>query len=311
MRTLFFLTPPPLAKRISRPFRGLGSRIAFVFPGLKYDLRLADSELDEGEYVIASLFNAFLWAAVILLLVFALDYSRGSFTRGQLSASFQSLAEMRSFLSLHCSVFLPSAAAFMLLFIFFMRYPRILAGKIVEEVDRDLIYALKDLMVQINSGVSLHSAMRHVSKSGYGRISEEFGRVVRDIEVGEPQDRALENMALRTESEFLRRTIWQIVTALKAGASLQGTLASIMQALKQYQSQNIKAYAQELNLWILIYVIASVVIPSLGITLLVILSTFGSTGVSEAFVASLLIACFISEIALIEFIKVRRPVLRV
>jgi len=311
MHVIFFLTPPGLSKAMARPFRGIGNRLSAIFPGLQYDLRLAGSALDAGEYIIASLFNAVAWALIVFILVFVLYYSRGSFTMAEFTGAFASAAALQEFTSLHTLVFIPPLAALVMLFLFFIRYPRILAGKIVEEVDKDLIYALKDLMVQINSGVSLYHAMLNVSKSGYGRISDEFGRVVQEINTGEAQDHALENMALRTESEFLRRTIWQIVTALKAGASLQGALASIMQALRQYQTQNVKAYAQELNLWILLYVMVAVAVPSLGITLLVILSTFGSMGVNQTFIIFLLLVCFISEFALIEFIKVRRPVLRV
>lgn len=311
MQILFFITPPGLARKLARPFMGLGIRLAGAFPGLGYDLKLAGSDSEEGEYVIASLMNAFLWALLMLFLTFALLYMRGSITPGDVAGAVSSPEGFTGALIKHKELFAPPVAVFVMMFIFFMRYPRIIAGKIVESVDRDLIYALKDLMLQISSGVSLYNAMVNVSRSGYGNVSEEFAKVVQDVSTGEAQDKALEKMALRTESEFLRRTIWQIVTALKAGASLQGALASVLLALHQYQSQNVRAYIQELNLWILLYIMVAVAIPSLGITLLVILSTFGGMGVNEGFIIMLLVACFAGEFALIEFVKVRRPVLRV
>lgn len=310
MRVPFFILPAALAKAVVRPFRGIGSRATVLFPGLRYDLRLAGSEYGEEEFVLASAFNGLIWAVLAFVLIFLLYFVRGNITSAELEAATASAQGMNTFIGDNSLVMAPPLATLTLLFLFFMRYPRIVAGKISEEVDKDLIYALKDLMVQLSSGVSLYNAMLNVSKSGYGRISEEFAQVVQDMNTGVPQDRALESMAMRTESEFLRRTTWQIVTALKAGASLQNTLSSIMQALKKYQAQNIKSYAQELNLWILIYVVVSVAIPSLGVTLLVILSTFGGIGLNEFFVTFLLAGCLVSELALIEFIKVRRPVLR-
>jgi len=311
VRMIFFIVPSGLAAWLARPFRGLGERLAEGFPGLGYDLKLAGSEYGLGEYLIISLINAFAWAVLMLLLVFVLFFTRGMMTPVETVLAFASPDAMLAFLVRQKVALLPPAVTFVLLAVFFTRYPRIIAGKIVEAVDRDLIYALKDLMLQINSGVSLFNAMRNVSRSGYGNVSDEFAKVVQDISTGEGQDKALEKMALRTESEFLRRTIWQIVTALKAGASLQGALYSVVQALHQYQSQNVKSYIQELNLWILLYIMASVAIPSLGVTLLVVLSTFGGIGVNEWFIISLLAACFISQVMLIEFIKIRRPVLRV
>ena len=311
MRVLFFIIPEEGARGWVRGLRGLGHRLSFLFPGLSYDLKLAGAVLDEGEYIAASLLNALLWGALMLLLTGALFFSRGLLTQQMLMEAVESPEVLRDFLLEQKLAFLPAVLTVVLLFVFFMRYPRIQAGKIVETVERDLIYALKDLLVQINSGVSLYNAMVNVSRAGYGRISDEFAMVVQDIETGMSQEAALERMALRTESKFLRRTIWQIVTALKAGASLQGALGSILLSLRQYQSSNIKAYTQELNLWVLLYIMVAVAIPSLGVTLLVILSTFGGVGLSEGFIILLLFACFFAEIVLIEFIKIRRPVLRV
>lgn len=311
MHTLFFITPGGLSKWIGHRFIGLGNRLAGLFPGLEYDLKLAGSELEVGEYIVASLANALIWAVLMFVLIFVLFLSRGMLTPKDVAGAFASPDAFAAAAVEHNLLFLPPIISLVLFFIFFTRYPRIVAGKLVESVDRDLIYALKDLMLQISSGVSLFNAMLNVSRSGYGLVSEEFAKVVQDISTGEAQDKALEKMALRTESEFLRRTIWQIVTALKAGASLQGALASVVQALHQYQSQNVKAYIQELNLWILLYIIVAVAIPSLGVTLLVILSTFGGIGVNEWFIIMMLLGCFLGEFALIEFVKVRRPVLRV
>lgn len=311
MNTLLFITPPDVTKRFARRFRGFGDRFSILFAGLEYDLKLSESELSEGEYIVASALNAFLWMLLMLLLTVALFFARGMLTLAEIQAGFSSPEALAAFALHNMPLFAPPLATFVLMFFFFIRYPRIVAGKIVEAIDKDLVYALRDLMLQINSGVSLYDAMRNVSRSGYGKVSEEFAKVVQDISTGEAQDVALEKMALRTQSEFLRRTIWQLVTALKAGASLQGALNSILQTLRRYQSQNVKAYTQELNLWILVYIFVSVAIPSLFITLLVILSTFGGVGVNESFIIMLVIGCFIGEFVLMEYIKIRRPVLRV
>jgi len=311
LNTLLFITPPDLAKRFARRFRGFGERAAILFPGLKYDLKLSESELSEGEYIVASTLNAFLWMLFMLFFTAFLFFARGMLTIAEVQAGFTSAEAFVAFARNNMLLLAPPIATFVLMLFFFIRYPSIVAGKIVEAIDKDLVYALRDLMLQINSGVSLYEAMRNVSRSGYGKVSEEFAKVVQDITTGEAQDVALEKMALRTQSEFLRRTIWQLVTALKAGASLQGALNSILLALRKYQSQNIKAYSQELNLWILIYIFISVAIPSLFITLLVILSTFGGIGINESFIVMLMLACFIGEFVLVEYIKIRRPILRV
>lgn len=283
-------------------------RISYIFPGLEYDLETIGSDVDKGEYVALSLANAFVWAVFIFLLIFFLSYAKGNITSSQFGSALSSLGGLREFFTNIRWTILSGILVFLLFSAFFSYYPRVLARKIVEDVDKDLVYALKDLLLQISSGVPLFEAMVNISKSGYGTISKEFRMTVQDINAGEMQETALEKMALRTESEFLRRTIRQMLTAFRSGASLQASLKSVIRNLQQYQYSQVKSYTYELNLWVLLFIIMSVAVPSLGIMLLVILSTFGSLTVDEGFIIGLVSFCVFCEIALIEFIKSRRPV---
>ena len=86
-----------------------------------------------------------------------------------------------------------------------LRYPRILSGKTAELIDKHLVFALKDLLLQINSGVTLYNGLVNVVKEGYGQASKELEKVAKDVSCGIPIDKALEKMALQTKSEFLRK----------------------------------------------------------------------------------------------------------
>lgn len=274
-------------------------------------MEVIGSDIEKGEYVAVSLANALAWALIIFLLLFALSYAKGNITLKETGGN--GLEELSFFgglenlLDASRWIIIGSMLAFFVFFSVFSYYPHILARKIVEDVDKDLVYALKDLLLQISSGVPLFDAMVNISKSGYGVISKEFRRTVQDINAGEMQERALEKMALRTESEFLRRTIRQILTALKSGASLQAALKSVIKNLQQFQYSQVKSYTYELNLWVLLFIIISVAVPSLGITLLVVLSTFGGVSIDEGFIIGLVAFCIFCEVALVEFIKSRRP----
>ena len=274
-------------------------------------MEVIGSDVEKGEYVAVSIANALAWALIIFLLLFALSYAKGTITLketgGEGLEELSFLGGLEDLVDASRWVIIGSMLAFFVFFSLFSYYPRILARKIVEDVDKDLVYALKDLLLQISSGVPLFDAMVNISKSGYGVISKEFRRTVQDINAGEMQERALEKMALRTESEFLRRTIRQILTALKSGASLQAALKSVIKNLQQFQYSQVKSYTYELNLWVLLFIIISVAVPSLGITLLVVLSTFGGVSIDEGFILGLVAFCIFCEVALVEFIKSRRP----
>jgi archaeal flagellar protein FlaJ len=278
-----FILPLAFSRSVARNFLGLGRALAKPFR-LSKQLKILQSDFDEGEYVAISGVNAAAWAFLVLVLVRALAPK----------------------LPLN-TLLLPALATFVLLTLLFLVYPRILVRKAVEEIDRDLVYALKDVQIQISSGVSLFEALKNVSLAEHGLVSKEFRSVVQDINAGEAQDVALENLALRTESEFMKKTIWQIVIALRSGASLQGTVKNLVDNLKQFQSAKVKSYTQEMNLWILLYLIVAIAIPSLGATLITILSSFSTVQMREPVFIGLLVVCFIAEYVIIKYVKLSRP----
>lgn len=283
IRIPLFILPSAFSRPISRLFIGIGKKFARPFRMGRY-LRILESDLDEGEYFITSTLNALFWSFPVFLIVRYKDPS----------------------LSLSTMLF-PAATAFFLLLLVFIAYPLILVKKSVESLDRDLVYALKDMLIQISSGVSLFDALKNVSSAEHGLVSKEFKAVVQDINAGEAQDVALEKLALRSESEFLKKAIWQLVIALRSGASLQGTMKNLVDNLRQFQGAKVKSYTQEMNLWILLYLIIAIAIPSLGATLITILSSFGSSQVREPVFVALLGICFLAEFVIIKYVKLSRP----
>lgn len=279
-----------LSKRIGKNLSFAGRLFAPFLPGLSRELELLQTGVSDSEYVVMALFNSLLYALFLLILISVLLFWRYKERFFSPDALF------------------PSAVAFVLLSLFFLYYPRILLRKMMEGVDRDLIFALKDLSAQMASGISLYEGMLNVSKSGYGLVSKEFEYVVKDIGAGEPEEQALSKMIDRTESPYIKKTIWQIVSVLRSGASIQAALTSIVDSLNQYQNEKITSYVQEMNLWVLVYLVVAIAIPSLGATLLVVLSSLSGTSLSTEAFGLLLLACFLAEIVLIKYIKVRRPI---
>ena len=311
MKSAFFIIPYAASRRLGHRFIGLGYRVAKIMPGLKYDLQQAREDIDIGEYVAVVLLNAVVWAGLLFTIIFALLVGRGIIKRTVLAAAFSSAPEFLAAVFEMRLAFLPAAVAFIGVTAFLLYYPHVQAKKIGELVDKDLVFALKDLSLQVGSGVSLFNGMANVAKAGYGAVSKEFETVVREIETGEGEDLALEKMALRTESEFLRKMIWQIVTALRSGSSMQSALRGLVTSLDEYQKTQIKEYTGELNLWALMYMVFAVAIPGLGSTLLIVLSTFGGIPVTETIFIYIISFCFMVEIVIIELIKTRRPAVHI
>ncbi len=286
----FLFLPEKKTVHLFRFLLGLSSFFSRFLPGLKYDLEEMDSSLKVEEYTLLVFLHTLLYSVLFTALFGSLLFSQQR--------------EMLVLVQYSALIFL----VFFVLFLFvFFRYPHIIGGKKAEEVDKSLIFALKDISLQVSSGVSLYNAFVHVSQEEYGLVSKEFTLLVQDMHRGLPLEKALEQMSKRTRSEYLRRVVWQLINTIKAGASVRGALNTIIEDLSRVQKAKIKDYAQELNLWSLLYMMFAVAIPTLGATMLVILSGFAGFEITPvSFVSFLVITLFI-QIVLIGFIKSRRP----
>jgi hypothetical protein len=98
-----------------------------------------------------------------------------------------------------------------------------------------------------------------------------------------------------------------MVNALETGASMSSALPGIVEALESFLFREIKNYSSNLNFILLIYMLVAAVVPSLGITFLVLLSAFSELGVDMKTVLSLVVGSGIMQIAMIGYMSSTRP----
>jgi len=160
--------------------------------------------------------------------------------------------------------------------VFFMQisYPKVLAGKRIRRLNSDLLAALRAVMIQLNSSVPLFEALVIISNQEFGEVSSEFRTVVKEINAGTPQINALETMALKNPSPYFRRTIWQIINGMKEEASINDILKNVIKNLTKEQIIQIEKYGSQLNPLAMFYMMGAVILPTLGITFLIIIISF-------------------------------------
>jgi pilus assembly protein TadC len=162
-------------------------------------------------------------------------------------------------------------------------------------------------LIQVKSGVPLFDALVSISNGNYGLISKEFKICTKKISTGLDQTIALEELALRNPSLHFRRIVWQITSAIKTGANLGETLDSIVYNLSQEQKVMIRKYGSQLNPLAMMYMMLAVIIPSLGITFLIIFSAFSGVAVTEMVFYGILFALAFFQFTFIGIVKSRRP----
>lgn len=174
-------------------------------------------------------------------------------------------------------------------------------------IDGSLNYALKELVLQNKSGAGLYESLVSIANSKYGPLTSEFDRMVREVHTGMPLLTALERMVGRQRSDYFKKAGWQLINTVKTGSEVDSTLTPIIEELDTFQKSQIQNYARELNLWSLVYMMFSVAIPTIGSTMLVVLSVFANMGVSEGFFIGFAIGCMLIQLGLIFLVKTRRP----
>ena len=274
-------------KKLGRRFKGLGSALIRVQPGLGEVLAKIRMDVEPEAYVVGSLFSAFFYG----LIFFAV--SMLALTMRGVEPLYQSLGI--------------GIAFWFLFFSLHLIYPAIIMKKIAAKESKDLVFALREIMMDVNSGVPLFDAMKNVASADYGYVSSDFEMVIKKIERGVSQLDALRSLALESESEYMKRALWQMVNALETGASMGSALPGIVTALENHLYREIKDYSSNLNFLMLIYMLGAAVAPSLGITFLVLLSAFSELGVTMETIAILIGASALLQVFLIGYMSSTRP----
>lgn len=230
----------------------LNQRLARSFPDLRTLLAQANMKITPENFISACLKKS---AMVTLGLNIALTLMLLKFEKSLI------------FLAISVPV------VFFILFFYFMNTPKTIIKTKINEIDREIIYAGRFLLVELSAGVPLFEAMRNASKS-YKYIGKHFNEILERLEIGMPIDRAIDEVLEITPADNFRKIMWQINNSLKTGGDVTIALKAIIEQISKEQMIAIQNYAKKLNPLIMFYLIMAVIFPSLGIAMLALLGGF-------------------------------------
>lgn len=276
--------------RASRRYFVIAQRIEPSFQSIKLDLVQAKSTIDLTEHIAVSIHTAVNSTVSLSLALFAAGI----------------IFEQAAIWKIGLLSVLP---IFLMMFYTALYLPSVKAKRRARLVEQELPYALRHLLIEIKSGVPLYNAIVAAS-DGYGECSEEFKQIVMEINAGKAQIQAIEDSIFRNPSLSYRRGFWQLLNAMKTGTNIESSLDNTVQNMLKDQLLSIKKYGQELNPWTLMYMMFAVILPSLGITFLMILSTFTGTGISGTILAVAAVGLAIFQLFFMNVIKTKRPMVK-
>lgn len=272
-----------------KPRMGLWRRIVGVvvkqFPDLPRKLEMADMEIDPRDFVGRTLINALV---MVVLFTFVLA----------LLAS-----------ALRFSLVLILFLAPIIFFAFFMMGMGAVDVRISQkarEVDRDALFAGRDILIALKSGAPLFNALVGVRKD-YGATSREFKKIVEKIDSGIPAEIALQQAYETNKAPSFRRMILQILMSLRSGSDIATGLETTLNQISQEQVIEIKRYGQKLNPIAMFYMLFAIILPSLGVAIGVILSSFISLDVDFGMLLVVLVVLALIQYTFLTIIKSSRP----
>jgi pilus assembly protein TadC len=268
---------------------GIAKDITLQMPDMKDRLISAGINKKPEEYVQGCLKNAFVMSLLLsILLTFY-------------------LLKLKKSIFLIVPIFLVIFAFF--LFIFIKRVD-ITIAKREREIDRDVLFAGRFLLVKLNSGRPLINSIMDASNS-YGVASKFFREIVKDIELGTPMEDALQKAYKHSPSRRFRKILFQINNALKIGVDVSVPLEATLEEIADEQLVEIQRYGKKLNSLTMFYMLVAIVVPSLGITLFSVVATMVAIKVDMSLLILVIFFLVIVQMLFISFFKSLRPNLNI
>jgi archaeal flagellar protein FlaJ len=257
------------------------------------DLALKENGMKESpyEFIRRMLFASIIIGIVLGISIFALFFKAG--------------------LSIALSVLLAIILGFMIgrvSFANFINYPIMKGKRSAKDVDKSILFAARDMIISLRSGMPLFNAIASVS-TGYGAASKEFAKIVESVQLGKPLEQAMDDAVSRTKSSAFKRLMLQASVSIKAGGEVVNALQTILDQLSQERVIELRRYGQKLNAIAMFYMLFGVIMPSMGIAVVTILTTFISIfSVTGGVLVAVLVFLVFVQIIFLRVIVASRPV---
>ena len=260
-------------------------RIAKTFPGLKIKLKQAGMEDKSEDFIKKTFVSAFYM------------------TTGLVVALFLVLAKLNV---LKGVLFFIVPIMFIIMFFYMIRLPDVRISKKEKDISKEIVFAGRFLIIELESGVPLYNAMVNVSKN-YEVIGRYFKEITDKVDFGTSMEDALNEAVEFIPSNDFRKILWQIINSIRTGSNVAKSLYSVMEQITKDQITEVDKYGKKLNPLAMFYMIIAVILPSLGMTMLIILSSFIQFELSLTILLALAGFLGFVQFMFIAMVKFSRP----
>lgn len=196
--------------------------------------------------------------------------------------------------------------AFFGLFLFFMQAPVVKIQKRAKEINREIVYAGRFIVIEIESGVPLYDAMKNLI-SAYPGIGKYFRDLITKVDFGTAMEDAINETILYSPSDQFKKMLWQILNAINTGGDIHKSLNSVVEQIVREQQIMMKEYAKKLNPLAMFYMMIAVIAPTLGTAMLAIATNFLAVDIGKGVLTILAGGILFVQIMFLQIIRSQRP----
>ena len=260
-------------------------RIAKSSPGLKLKLKQAGMEDRPEDFIKKTFISAFYMTTGLVVFLFLI------------------LAKLNV---LKGVLFLIVPIVFFVMFFYMIRLPDVKISRKERDISKEIVFAGRFIIIELESGVPLYNAMLNVSKN-YDVIGRYFKEITDKVDLGTSMEDALNEAVEFIPSNDFRKILWQIINSIRTGSNVAKSLYSVMEQITKDQITEVNKYGKKLNPLAMFYMIVAVILPSLGMTMLIILSSFIKFEISLTILLALAGFLGFVQFMFISLVKFSRP----
>lgn len=265
--------------------KAISTRLATAFPKLKRELWIAQINKTPEVYLKEKLKMALMGALVVAVLTFFfVDKRNGSYFM----------------------IFFNFIIAGLVFFFITLNQAKAIVERRRKNIDREVLFAGRFLLVKLNSGKTLINALEDAAES-YGSAGEYFKSIIREIDTGMSLEDALDKGIKFCPSPRMKKILFQISNALKIGIDVTQSLGAALDQIADEQIIEIQKYGKRLNSLTMFYMLGAVVLPSLGLTIFVIVASITNISMDITLFGAILFGLIVLEFMFMTIFKSIRP----
>jgi pilus assembly protein TadC len=285
-----------MAVSIARPLRAMAPALLSSRRDFRRDLEEADMHVEQIDYASVALLCGIFY--LVLLLAVFVSFSMNPNLETWFPDSTDTLKS-----ALLSAPFIISLAVMTQV----MNYPSVRARTKARDVEKNLLYALRHITVQVRSGATLFEGMKSVAFSDYGSISKDMDFAVKQVASGFPIASAIDNLAMRNRSKNYKKILWQLENAIRTGSDVGQVLMSMSENYFEEQRIAIQKFGKEMNTITMIFLITTVIFPVMAIIVIVLTALIPVQSIPSSFLFAFLFIVGFMQVLIIGYIKEKRP----